>query len=220
MRVKVTSLDVRYKNDFPDLWNAVTSGVKASRGEEGTAGLATVCMKNPRRQVRGSVGVWSATPANRAEALGQASRHSALARWVGPVLLPSHRRARRAGGEPPPMAGPRGLHPQFFSLLCSLLGRKCPVLVFTPVFKCSNSSRQMCLFVPFTGHRLQNAATFSPQDHRSSCLFPNVLPSPNCPHCPSLRIHRDGCLGALWLGRNHLQAKINHCHLISLLIYY
>lgn len=106
MRVKITSLDWRYKNDFPYLWNAVTSGVKASPGQEGTAGLATVCMKNPRRQVRGSVGVWSASPANRTEALGQASRHSALARWVGTALAPSHWRARRAGGEPPPTAGP------------------------------------------------------------------------------------------------------------------
>lgn len=69
MRAKIMSLDFGYKNDFPYLWNAVTPGVKASRYKEGTASLAAVCMKTLRGQVRGSVGVCSATQANRMETL-------------------------------------------------------------------------------------------------------------------------------------------------------
>lgn len=45
MRVKITSLDFRYKTDFPYLWNAVTYGVKASQYTQGPTTLTIACIK-------------------------------------------------------------------------------------------------------------------------------------------------------------------------------
>lgn len=68
-------------------------------------------------------------------------------------------------------------------LLCSTLyfvREKMSCLVFSPIFRCSNPSRHMCLPFAFTRHRLQHSATFSPRGHHSLCLFPNFLASRNC----------------------------------------
>lgn len=106
------------------------------------------------------------------------------------------------------------------ALLFTLLGSKCPVLVFSPVFKCSNSRRQTWLLVPFTRHQLQNLQLFLLRII-TPCVFSlTFYARKTACHCTSLGVQCDRCLGALQLERNHLQAKINHCHLVSLLIYY
>lgn len=77
---------------------------------------------------------------------------------VGPTAPPQDRRYHHPGSEGTAIIPSSPL----FTVLSPSVGRKWPVLRFSPLFKRSNSSQHMCLHLPFTRHRLQDSAPFPP----------------------------------------------------------
>lgn len=190
MTVRIMSLDFRYKNDFPYLWNAVPYGVKASKHKQGTATLTSVWIKSVRKTpchgARVSVSDGFYTEADWSEACRVAANaphwkpECPLQHWQLPgrqegkmksTVLRLHMgtAVTRGWGLCFPLHVARIPDSSLLTVLFTLLGRECHFLFFSPVFKCSNSSHQMCLLVSFVRHQLLNSAIFPPLNCHSLC---------------------------------------------------